>query len=267
VKPEPDKKIWDRYWERKKDAAPTYSNEGRIRKNLLPATTIEGKYILEVGAGTARDSAELSVEAESVFVLDYSPHSFPIVREVEKANGVSLHCVNADALLTPFPPSTFDIVFHQGLLEHFRDPLPLIRENMRILKPAGFLLIDVPQKWHPYTLFKHFLMWFGLWFAGWEREYTPGQLQQLLEGEGLRVISTYSSWMEPGLLYRVTRELLLHGGIELPLHPGRFPLFSDIKRMFRTVAAVIEMAPRFGFTLGMIAQKADGMNDRASVSS
>ena len=32
----------------------------------------------------------------------------------------------------PFRDGAFEVVFHQGLLEHFRDPRPLLRENARI---------------------------------------------------------------------------------------------------------------------------------------
>ena len=43
-----------------------------------------------------------------------------------------------DAFALPFADGTFDVVFHQGLLEHFRNPDDLIAENARVLKPGGY---------------------------------------------------------------------------------------------------------------------------------
>ena len=64
-------------------------------------------------------------------MLDYSPASLALVRRQAREQGLPVHLVRADALAMPFRDGAFDVVFHQGLLEHFRDPLPLLRENAR----------------------------------------------------------------------------------------------------------------------------------------
>jgi len=68
---------------------------------------------------------------------------------------MTVHPVCADACRMPFREGAFDLVFHQGLMEHFRDPAPLLRENARVLKRGGHLLVDVPQRFHVYTLAKN----------------------------------------------------------------------------------------------------------------
>lgn len=246
---------WDRYWDKKQDTSSTYSNEGRIIESLAPLTELVGSRILEVGAGTGRDSVDLAREGAEVHVLDYSRPSLSIIRRMARSRQVTLHCVEADGLIAPFRGETFDIVFHQGLLEHFRDPRPLLRENLRILKPGGLLLVDVPQKWHVYTIFKKILMTGGFWFAGWETQYSPGGLKRLLETEGLQIVRLYGSWMEPGLVYRVLKEAGLRLGIRLTLYPRGLFLFSDIKKLLRRLAGVFGIGPNFGFTIGAVARK------------
>jgi SAM-dependent methyltransferase len=129
--------------------------------------------------------------------------------------------VQADATRMPFRDGAIDISFHQGLLEHFRDPRPLLRENARITARGGRVLVDVPQTWHLYTLMKNVLILANRWFAGWETQFTVGELERLVREAGLDVVRSYGDWMVPGLWYRVTREVLKRGaGARLPLHPS-----------------------------------------------
>ena len=128
--------------------------------------------------------------------------------------------VQADATRMPFRDGAIDVSFHQGLLEHFRDPRPLLSENARITRPGGRVLVDVPQAFHLYTVLKNMLILVNQWFAGWETQFTVSQLERLVQESGLEVVRTYGDWMVPGLWYRVLREVLKRGlGVRLPLHP------------------------------------------------
>ena len=92
---------------------------------------------------------------------------------------------------------------------------------MRVAARGGRVVVDVPQTVHPYTVMKQLLIAAGLWFAGWETQFTPGQLEARLRAAGLRIRRTYGEWMVPGLGYRVLRELLKRGlGLALPLEPA-----------------------------------------------
>jgi SAM-dependent methyltransferase len=119
----------------------------------------------------------------------------------------------------PFATDTFDVVFHQGLMEHFRDPHPLLRDNRRVLRPGGHVVIDVPQRWHIYTVGKKVLIALDRWFAGWETEYSIRELSRLVEGEGFRVTARFGDWMVPGFFYRALRYSLRPFGVGLPRHP------------------------------------------------
>jgi len=211
---------WESYWRAHADIDRTYSTGGRLAAEIERDGPVVDQPVLEVGAGSGRDTIALARAGARAVVLDYSPASLELVRDQARAAGVTVHMVRADATALPFRDGTFEVVFHQGLIEHFRDPMPLMRENARVVRTGGRLVADVPQTVHPYTLLKQILMAFDAWFAGWETQFTPGQLERLVGATGLRVRRTYGAWMVPGLAYRVLREILRRGlRITLPLEP------------------------------------------------
>ncbi len=246
---------WEKFWDEKKEIDEVYSNEGRIFNHLKATTSLEGKKILEVGAGSGRDSFELAQENAQVYLLDYSPNAFSIIREINKKSDIEVHCIQADAFQTPVPDESFDIVFHQGLLEHFKDPFPLLEENYRILKPGGFVLVDVPQRYHIYTVIKHILIFFNKWFAGWETEFSISQLEKLLKKTGFETKTKYGNWMRPGLFYRILREMFRKINIKLPLYPKGFFLTRTLRDRLRNKFVHKNWTFYTFLDIGIIAQK------------
>ena len=211
---------WESYWRGHANLEETYSTGGRLVREILRDGDVRGRTVLEVGAGSGRDALGLVREGAIGVVLDYSPASLELVRRQALAQGLAVHLVRADALRMPFRDGGIDVVFHQGLLEHFRDPLPLLRENARVTRRGGRVVIDVPQTFHLYTLIKQVLIALNLWFAGWETQFTPGGLERRARAAGLTGRRTSGEWMVPGLAYRVLREALKRSlGLTLPLEP------------------------------------------------
>jgi len=199
---------WESYWRGVGDVETTYSTGDRLVREILADGPVAGGRVLEVGAGSGRDTLSLVRAGAIGVVLDYSPASLALVREQARRQGLTVHLVQADALSMPFRDSVIDVVFHQGLLEHFRDPQPLLRENARVTRRGGRVVVDVPQTFHLYTVMKQILIAFGVWFAGWETQFTPAGLERMLARAGLRVRRSYGDWMVPGLGYRVLREVM-----------------------------------------------------------
>lgn len=212
---------WESYWKgHQQDIDDTYSTGGRLVREVLADGPVEGRLVMEIGAGSGRDLIALARMGAKGIVLDYSPASLRLVRQQAERQGVPVMLVQADATRMPFRDGTIDVSFHQGLLEHFRDPRPLLAENARITRSGGRVLVDVPQTFHLYTVMKNMLILVNRWFAGWETQFTVGQLERLVRESGLEVVRTYGDWMVPGLAYRVMREVLKRGlGVKLPLHP------------------------------------------------
>jgi SAM-dependent methyltransferase len=224
---------WEHYWRAHRDVAETYGNEDRLLREVRDLD-VRGAWVLEVGAGSGRDSLSIAAGGGQVVVVDFVLEAFGVIRDQARAAGVSVHAVCCDALAMPFRDGTFALVFHQGLLEHFRDPLPLLVENRRVTARGGHCLVDVPQRYHLYTVMKHVLIAFNAWFAGWETEYSPGQLARLMRAAGFDVVRIGGDWLVPGLFYRALRYALRQARIaRLPLYPRGIPPFVSLARRSR----------------------------------
>jgi SAM-dependent methyltransferase len=211
---------WESYWRGHAKVEESYSTDDRLVREVLADGPVAGRRVLEVGAGSGRDALGLVRAGAVGFVLDYSPASLAIVRRQAREQALTIHLVRADALAMPFRAEAFEVVFHQGLLEHFRDPLPLLRENARVTRRGGRVVVDVPQTFHLYTALKQILIAVDRWFAGWETQFTPAELEACCRAAGLAVRRTYGDWMVPGLWYRVLREVLRRVfRVTLPLAP------------------------------------------------
>jgi len=246
---------WERYWAEREEISDVYSNEDRLLAQLqdLP---LEGAWVMEVGAGSGRDSLELARRGAKVIVLDYVRSSFRVIRRQAAELNLEVLPVCADGTRMPFREGTFDLLFHQGLLEHFRDPQPLLSENVRVLRRGGHLLVDVPQRFHVYTVAKHVMIVLGRWFAGWETEFTPAQLERRIRSAGMTVVRTYGAWMVPGFFYRSLRYGLMRARLcRLPKYPRGVWPFSRLGRALRGFLSRKRMGLYTCAMIGTLARK------------
>lgn len=147
--------------------------------------------VLEIGAGTAIDSAYLAKEFPHLrfYGTDISQRSIDLGNKIIKAMGAKVELVLDDATKSKFDDEFFDLIFSQGVVEHFSDPSLIMREQVRILKNGGYLVIDVPQKYNPYTIYKHRAIKRGEWPYGWETEYSVWGLRKLGKQYGLKPLN------------------------------------------------------------------------------
>ncbi len=246
---------WDKFWERDRDLSDIYDNDDRIRVEVLKRLSPKSMITLEVGAATARDSVALAQEGALPVALDYSHSALKLAKEAAHSNGETLLLVCGDANMLPFKPDTFDLVFHQGVMEHFKDTDPMTDECIRVTKPGGNLLVDVPQTFHIYTVVKKAMIATGTWFAGWETQYTQRQLSRYLASHGVEPWSVYSRYFSPSLGYRMVREVLMKTGLKLPMRPVILPPVHRLRSKIRTAVQQSWLGPKTAVIIGIFARK------------
>jgi len=194
-----------------------------------------GIKILEVGAGSGSDCITLAKLGGKCFALDFSREALKTCQHLAKEADVEVKSILADCRQIPVQDGFFDLVFSVGLVEHFKNPVPMLREQIRVLKNGGFFIVDVPQKYNLYTIVKHLRMVLGSNPFGWETEYALTDLKKiagLLKIKPIRFYGRGSAFV------------------------GRLPGVIDCR--WRKIVAKIEkssLAPFICLNIGMICQK------------
>ncbi len=246
---------WENFWDRGRELQEVYKDSERLVENLLKVVDVKGKKVLEVGAGTGRDGYHLIKAGAEVHFLDYADNSLKIIQQIARESKISVPMIQGDATMSPVQDESYDIIYHQGLMEHFHEPEHLVKENIRLLKKGGLLLIDVPQRYHIYTIIKHILIAMDKWFAGWETQFSIPQLKKMMANQGLEIVHVYGEWMYPSLFYRIFREIGLKLKIKLPLYPPKAPVLSQIRGLVRKSLKNNNLAKNTFLNIGIICRK------------
>ncbi len=163
--------------------------------NLVSKRNTSEMQILDVGCGRAIDSYYLASKfGFNVQAIDLSESSLEIARQIGEYFNSKVSFKVGDITNNSYNNKKFDIIFSQGLIEHFPDPTNIIKAQIRLLKEDGYLIIDVPQKYSLTAIRKHHEMKSGKWQWGWEREYSYNELVKLGNSLGLKEVSAYGWW-------------------------------------------------------------------------
>ena len=150
---------------------------------------IENPQILSAGCGRGLiDYWLINVFGYKVVLLDNSIKCIKNLRRAfRKVSKDKFELRRASILDIPYPDNSFDLVWNEGVLEHFckDDYERAINEMIRVSRK--YILVDVPYaKSKPYVMAKKWLEENGLW--AWGYEAPKVSLKDDLEANGVKIL-------------------------------------------------------------------------------
>ena len=119
-------------------------------ETVINGSPEQGKF-LEVGCGTGRISVGIAKYTRNIKIvgIDLSESMLVVAKDNASKERVNhrVQFKHADAKAIPFEDCTFDAVFCHNMLHHLEDPLTVLKEMKRVVKPDGaFFLRDLVRK-------------------------------------------------------------------------------------------------------------------------
>jgi SAM-dependent methyltransferase len=181
--------LWDAFWRDNYVDQPPTPAVREIAREL--GRDLVGSRVLELGAGTGRDIVALALAGARAYADDRSSSALANIATRAAEAGVHVELCDADLRELPYSDGFFDAVYSVGLVEHFGDPDEVIREQRRVVRSGGTIVVDVPQTFHPWTVYKHLKIRRGTWPYGWETQYSLFDLRRFAKRHDLRLKRTY----------------------------------------------------------------------------
>jgi ubiquinone/menaquinone biosynthesis C-methylase UbiE len=121
---------------------PAFAN--MLREYLDAMQIAPAASVLDIGCGTglvAREIARHSGFTGNVAGIDLSPHLVAAATQLAGAEGLSQRVTfqSGDVRGLPFADAAFDAVVAHTLISHVSDPLAVLQEAARVLKPGAML--------------------------------------------------------------------------------------------------------------------------------
>jgi ubiquinone/menaquinone biosynthesis C-methylase UbiE len=180
-------------------ANPTWRRFRRRLVHRALGLTAQGKA-LDLGCGAGCLAIDLATQAPGLCVigLDLSPAMLDRASTRTRLAGIEdrVGFLQTDAKRIPAPDNSFDLVISSFSLHHWEEPVTVLDEVARVLRPGGsFIIRDLRRD-------LAFLPWLSMWFTGCflvpvalrraneplssrDAAYTPQEVAGLAEGSHL----------------------------------------------------------------------------------
>ncbi len=128
------------------DSRFVWGPEGLDERDAGLLGEVEGRRVLEVGAGAAQCSRWLRAAGARPVAVDLSGGQLAQAAAADSRTGVAVPAVQADAVALPFADGSFDLACAAyGALPFVADAGAAHREVARVLRPHGRWVFSVPH--------------------------------------------------------------------------------------------------------------------------
>jgi len=155
--------------------------------------------LLEVGCGSSTTSLFLSPKICSFTGVDISEEALSLSRKnAKRLNVKNARFIKGDCFKLPFKDNQFDIVWSQGLIEHFDNDQGILKEKIRVCKKGGIIITSVPAYWSYHKVWyiltrPKFLRRFWPWTD--QTFYTKKRLNSLIKHENVAILKIFNYFL------------------------------------------------------------------------
>jgi len=181
----PQAKDWDSFW--KRDQSKQFGriswSKRRILRVLEPYCT-DGKAALDAGCGSGFFSKYFCERKMQTVSFDYSQGALDMAQKTTDGRSTLVKGDLLEDSLAQIMPSKFDVIFTDGLFEHFSNECQdRIMQNLKsVLNADGVIVTFVPNRFSPWEWIR------PLYMPGIdEKPFVLTQLVGLNRRNGLRV--------------------------------------------------------------------------------
>ena len=170
---------------------------------ILSIANINNGKIFEPGSGGGMACAKFAQKGFDVTSMDISYNALQKGKTLFKSLSLRAKFALGDIFHIPIKNEQFDLVFNQGVMEHFRlanlDGSSGVKEMLRVLKKNGTLIILVPAYFSPlffiYSFFKIFNLVDKYWPYTDQDFLHKHELREMMEKAGCKNVTVRRVWL------------------------------------------------------------------------
>jgi 2-polyprenyl-3-methyl-5-hydroxy-6-metoxy-1,4-benzoquinol methylase len=200
----PQVKDWNQFWSLETTARFTRASWSKRRiMRILRPFVCHGKKALDAGCGSGFFSKYFCDQGMRTYSLDYSNKALEIAQLKTQGRTQTIRCDFLSEQINKKVHQKFDIIFTDGLFEHFSkiQQDKIFNNFVNVLSDTGIMVTFVPNRWSPWQIIRPIFM-----PKIEEKPFCLKELTDLNHRNGMKILScggvnTFPFSFSPDLLF------------------------------------------------------------------